>query len=190
MDKAGWEAVVSQTLLADTPAAHDMRGRLYGGFLHPLIQLMYGIEWCQPAMVAEGLAQAAVHEARIGDLMLKVDEAAASASSSQEKQRPLAEMLENIRVEHPKLASSARWEDPNRIYDGVLVRAEAEAIALLAGIRVRPDGEDLAERTAEMVHCAAYVAAAAAWNPPYVPKFDFFLMYVLRLEGENLCSRL
>ncbi|KAM4056057.1 oxidoreductase AflY [Hirsutella rhossiliensis] len=175
--RGGWEAVVKDHLLADTPAALDMRGRLYAGFLHPLIQLMYGIEWHQPAMVAEGLAQAAVHEARIGDFMAKVDDAAA-ASPPPAQQRPLAEMLEKMRSEHPKLAASARWEDPNRIYDGVLARAEPEAVALLAGIRVRPD-DDLAERTAEMVHCAAYVAAAAACNPPYEPKFDFFLIHHL-----------
>lgn len=171
----GWEAVIKDHVLADGPAALDMRGRLCAGFLHPLIQLMYGIEWRQPAMVAEGLAQAAVHDSRIGDFLVKVDRAAASASAPQQH-RPLIETLEGIRAEHPKLAASARWSDANRLHDGVLTRAEPEAVALLAGIRVRPG--DLAERTAEMVHCAAYVAAAAAWNPPHVPKFDFFLMCV------------
>lgn len=144
-----------------------MLGRLFAGFLHPAIHLLYGVEWAQPA-----LAQAAVHEARISDLMAKVDRAVDGASA---ERRPLVELCETVRAEHPKLTASARWEDPNRIY-GVLARAEPEAVALLARICVSPD-DDLDERTAEMAHGAAYVSAAASWNPPYMPKFDFFLMY-------------
>ncbi|POR35944.1 Oxidoreductase AflY [Tolypocladium paradoxum] len=86
-------------------------------------------------------------------------------------------MCEAVRRENETLATSARWEDPSRIYDGVLARAEDEAVALLAQIRVSPD--DVEERTAEMMHSAAYIAAAAAWNPPYIPKFDFFLIHHL-----------
>lgn len=170
-----WAPVLARHALpdADDAAAADLRGRLLAGFLHPLIQLMYGVEWDQPALVAEGLAQAAVHEDRIAAFLLKVDRAAA-AHPPPPPQRPLPALLERLRAEHPALAAAARWRDPDRLHDGVLSRAEPEAVALLAAIRVRP--EDLAERTAEMVHTAAYVAAAAAWRPPHVPKFDFFLL--------------
>ncbi|UNI19085.1 hypothetical protein JDV02_005301 [Purpureocillium takamizusanense] len=182
IDRRGWKAVVAEFLFDDddggtTPKARDMLGRLFAGFLHPMIQLLYGVEWEQPAIVAEGLAQAAVHEDRLGAFLWRVDEAAAAADEPQQQQRSVAEMCESARRESPKLASSARWEDPNRIYDGVMVRAPDEAVALLAQIRVRP--EDVGERTVEMIHTAAYIAAGAAWNPPYIPKFDFFLIHHL-----------
>ncbi|GJN86044.1 hypothetical protein PLIIFM63780_009621 [Purpureocillium lilacinum] len=175
-----WQPVVADFLFADTPRATDMLGRLFAGFLHPMIQLMYGIEWEQPAVVAEGLAQAAVHEDRLGAFLRRVDEAAAAKGEPAPpagEQRSVAEICEQVRREDPKLATSAHWEDPNRIYDGVMKRAPDEAVALLAQIRVRP--EDIAERTVEMIHTAAYIAAGASWNPPYIPKFDFFLIHHL-----------
>jgi hypothetical protein len=58
--------------------------------------------------------------------------------------------------------------------NGVLVRAEDEALELVSQVRVKP--EDVVERTAEMVHTAAFVAAAAAFHKPFIPRMDFFLM--------------
>ncbi|RCI07466.1 hypothetical protein L249_4568 [Ophiocordyceps polyrhachis-furcata BCC 54312] len=178
IEKQTWQAVVEKHVFGDSPSCLDLLGRLCAGFYHPLIQLMYGIEWEQPALVAEGLAQAAVHDGRITELMREVDEYLASTAAEEVKLiDSLPDLLESLRDKYPKLAASAHWEDPNRIYDGVLKRARPEAVALLAGIRVRD--RDLEERTAEMLHASAYVVAAAAWNPPYVPKFDFFLLHNL-----------
>lgn len=176
IDRRGWRPVVADFIFDDTPKAVDMLGRLFAGLLHPMIQLMYGIEWEQPAVVAEGLAQAAVHDNRLGLFLARVDEAVA-ARPADEPPRSVAAVCEALRREHPGLAASARWADPNRITDGVLARAPDEALALLASIRVGSD--DVEERTVEMLHATAYLAAAASWNPPYEPKFDFFLMYVV-----------
>jgi hypothetical protein len=136
-----------------------------------MIQLMYGIEFQQPAMVAEGLAQTAVHENRLGDFFDKVD--AAVKANSNPSQRSIAELIEGVR-ENKKLATSAHWEDSNRVYDGVVGRAFDEAVQYAAQVRVKP--EELEERTAEMVHTAAWLATAAAFRPPHIPKLDFFLM--------------
>lgn len=40
--------------------------RLHAGFLHPMIHLGFGVEFQQPAIIAEALAQAAVHDNWIG----------------------------------------------------------------------------------------------------------------------------
>lgn len=159
-------------------------GRLFAGFLHPLIQLMYGLEWQQPAIIAEGLAQAAVHENRVGGFLTKVEQAAASSSSSSSQQpssspnkTPLPEIFETIRQHGEKLATSARFGDSNKIYDGVFVRAPDEALELLRQVTVKED--ELEEKLAEMAHTCAYVAAAAAFHPPHAPKFDFFLIHHL-----------
>lgn len=137
---------------------------------------MYGIEWHQPAIVAEGLAQAAVHENRVGAFLTKVEQAASSQSQSQSAQRrtPLPELFESVGQYSEKLATSAQYGDSNKVYDGVFVRAPDEALEFLKQIRVGED--ELEEQLAEMVHSCAYVAATAAFHPPNVPKFDFFLM--------------
>lgn len=175
IDSKGWKAVLTQYLFRNDgdPMAHDLLGRLYAGFLHPMIQLMFGIEWQQPVIVAEALAQTAVHENKLGAFL---EQAEGRANERDHPYRPLAEFFEELGSgeQHRKLATSAHWDDPNRIYDGVMKRAPDEALDLVSSIKVQP--QDLDERTVEMLHTTAYVAAAAAWHPPHIPKFDFFLM--------------
>ncbi|CAG9999857.1 unnamed protein product [Clonostachys byssicola] len=176
IEKKGWQDVMSEYVFADSNVSRQLFSRLYSGFLHPMIQLMFGLEWEQPAIIAEALAQAAVHNDRLGEAMNKAE--AAANQRNQPLRVPFASLFENIRsAESRKLVHSAHWDDPNRVYDGVLARAPQEAIDLMARIKVRE--EELEERAVEMLHTAAYVAAAAAWHPPHIPKFDFFLIHHL-----------
>lgn len=135
-----------------------------------MIQLMYGIEFEQPAIIAAGLANASVHQNRLGEFLTKAEDA---ANKRNPNTGTLAELFESVH-KHEKLAKSAHWEDPNRIYDGIMVRAPDEAVEFLGQVKVRED--ELEERTAEMIHTAAYVALGAAFHPPHIPKVDFFLM--------------
>lgn len=132
---------------------------------------MYGIEWQQPAIIAEGLAQAAVHENRGGGFLAKAEQAAIASAHDTP---PLPELFESVRQFSEKLATSARFDDKNKIYDGIFVRAPDEALEFVKQVKVHED--DLDERLAEMVHSCAYVTAAAAFHQPNNPKFDFFLM--------------
>jgi hypothetical protein len=180
-----WQAVVGRYVLgigtgtaeAKEEEEEPMLTRLFAGFLHPLIQLMYGVEWNQEAIVAEGLAQAAVHSGDIGAYLLAAEKAAKerrdSSSFSKEGAR-VVDLLEEVK-KHEKLAVAARMEDANKIRDGVLARAGPEMIEIAAKVRVRPD--EVEERTAEMFNAALYVAAAAALvKEGKRPKVDFFLM--------------
>lgn len=172
INKMGWEAVLSEYLFGTSDVCRQLFARLYSGFLHPMIQLMFGVEWSQPVIVAEALAQAAVHSDRLGEFLTKAETLAAERNPPHVA---FASLFENLRTGgNEKLIHSAQWTDPNRVYDGVMVRAPEEALDLVAGVKVKE--EDLDERTAEMIHTTAYVAAAAAWHPPHIPKFDFFLM--------------
>ncbi|KAK3308158.1 uncharacterized protein B0T15DRAFT_490753 [Chaetomium strumarium] len=191
-----WQAVVGRYVLGiggrdgDEQKAEGggeeepMLTRLFAGFLHPLIQLMYGVEWNQEAVVAEGLAQAAVHSGDIGAYLLGAEKRAAARESLDSTTTTttigeggvrVADLLEEVK-KHGKLAVAARMEDANKIRDGVLARAGEEMIELAARVRVRPD--EVEERTAEMFNTALYVAAAAALvKEGKRPKFDFFLMH-------------
>lgn len=152
--------------------ARDLFERLFAGFLHPMIQLMFGVEWEQPAIVAEALAQSAVHENKLGEFLTKTDDLAKEKKTAY---RPLTTFFEDLKKpENKKLAGSADFKDPNKIYDGIMKRAPQEALEYVSRIQV--EESELDERTAEMFHVAAYIAAASAWHPPNMPKYDFFLM--------------
>ncbi|KPM38382.1 hypothetical protein AK830_g8198 [Neonectria ditissima] len=169
IEKMGWKEVLLEYLFKDDERGRDLQSRLFGGLLHPLIQLMYGLEWEQPALIAAGLAQTCVHDNSLHDFLTRSRAAAQPASAHAGSILDLYALLDE------KLATSARWSDHNRIYDGVLKRAPEEMVLLASRVDVRP--EDLEERTAEMVHTAAYVATAAAFHPPHVPHFDFFFTH-------------
>lgn len=134
-----------------------------------MIQLLYGLEWEQPAIIAQGLAQAAVHRDRLTPFLTKAEQQASTTSSSPS----LPDLLEKAR-NAGKLSRSARWSGDDEALNGVLARAEDEALELVSQVRV--EGEELEERTAEMIHAAAFVATAAAFRRPYIPRLDFFLM--------------
>ncbi|KAF7546441.1 hypothetical protein G7Z17_g8437 [Cylindrodendrum hubeiense] len=169
IEKLGWKEVLLEYLFKDDERGRDLQSRL----LHPLIQLMYGLEWEQPATIASGLAQIAVHDNGLHELLTR-SRGAAAAKPDSYQMGSIIDLYDKI-APNQKLASSAHWEDRNRIYDGVMKRAPDEMIELASQVRVRP--EELEERTAEMIHTAAYIAAAAAFHPPNVPKFDFFLTH-------------
>ncbi|KAK3325284.1 hypothetical protein B0H66DRAFT_529330 [Apodospora peruviana] len=176
MDNKSWETVLIEYLFkpAGDPAGDDMLARLFSGFLHPLIQLMYGMEWKQPAIVAEGLAQTAVHEANPKGFLLDAEKVA--EQNTEKKMPPIVNLLQQIRSDK-KLASAAREEDANKLRDGVLGRARDEMVRIAGLVRVKP--EELDEKAAEMFEACVYMAASAAvWkHPPKYPKFDFFLMH-------------
>jgi hypothetical protein len=172
IDARGWEAVVTEFLCEETPKARDMVQRLFSGLIHPMIELNFGLEWEQPAIIAEGLAQTAVHKNSLGEFYQKVDEAV--LAGAQPTNACLSDICETIHTKHPDLANSVSWSDEYKLYDGVLGRGLSDAVDLCAQIRVRE--EDLEETIAQVLHHNAYAAASASFKPPYITKYDFFLM--------------
>lgn len=145
--------------------------KAYTGFAHSLIQLMYGIEWEQPAIIAEGLAQAAIHGTYFGDFLIKVEKVAAVKPPSRILSGP--ELLERVQFDK-KFVNSVRYEDPNKILDGLEILCPDEGIEYLAQVKV--ESEDLEEAAVENIHTAAYMASASVFHPPDSHRFDFFLM--------------
>lgn len=137
---------------------------------------MYGLEWAQPAIVAEGLAQTSIHKDNYGSLFATVDEKI-QLMSRPAKQRHLADLYDTIAAECPRLVAESRWEDGDGSQAAVLDRIPHQiADYLAANVQVGPDGFD--EQVDAMVHASAYFAAASIFHPPHKPKFDFFIMQV------------
>lgn len=152
IEAKSWQAVLNEYVFAGDARADDMLVRMYAGFLHPLIHLGFGIEFAQPAIVAEALAQAAVHEVWMGEFFLGVERAAEVVrEGGRGGEKTIVQLLEECRGDE-KLKKAPRFEDGNKIRDGVLKRAPEEMVKYAAQYTVRE--EELEQKTAEMINAA------------------------------------
>ena len=167
----GWQAVVSEHLLAGTEAADDLLVRLHAGLLHPMLQLMYGIEWEQPAIVAAALAQTCVHKLDFREALRAAEEKAHGAAGEEEEEMPRVMSLLREAHGHRELAAAAGL---TTLMDWERGGVPGAVLDLMGRVRVRPG--DLEEKTVEMFDAAMFTAAAATFHAPKINKFDFFLM--------------
>ncbi|PYH42700.1 questin oxidase family protein [Aspergillus saccharolyticus JOP 1030-1] len=176
IEQVGVEGVLKEYLFknGDDQVAKEMLGRLFGGLVHPFIHFGFGIEFEQPAIVAEALAQTAVHEDWTGPRFFwPAEERAGGVGHRGEKS--MLEILEEMRRDE-KLARSAHWEDGNKMRDGVLARAGEEMLKYAAEYTV--SAEQLEEKVAEMINTVVYYTSAAQ-RPSKQIKFDFFFLHSL-----------
>lgn len=108
------------------------------GLIHPFIQLGFGVEFNQPAIVAEALAETAVHESNL-TFLLPAEEAAGGVGK--EGKKSLVHLQQEIRS-NTQIRKAVRWEDVNKI-DGMLARALDEIIKITSQFSVGPDQLEL-----------------------------------------------
>ncbi|KAL1304684.1 hypothetical protein AAFC00_003639 [Neodothiora populina] len=171
IETKGWESVVDEVLFRRDQRAEAMLGRLFAGFLHPQIHLGFGVEFNQPAIIAESLAQTAVHEGWMKDLLISAEDAASSRSS--EPSKSFVEIIDQIQATIS--LRDAADVDGNRIRDGIMRTDSKTMIDMMSQYKIS-SADELEERTAEMINTTAYFTAAAQ-NPPKLVKMDFFYMH-------------
>ena len=120
------------------------------GVLHPIIHLGFGIEFKQPAVVAEALAQAAIHPKELDQYFIEVEE---KAKQKQYPSDSLVNILDKIRADE-KLRGATSFDDASSLsLEGLLVRGgKDEMIKYASQWRIDPD--QLEEATAEMTDAA------------------------------------
>lgn len=116
-------AGISLTL---SPKVSLINTDIHQGFFHPIIHLGFGVEFHQPAIIAEALAQACIHDTWTGDYLLAAEKAAAESPDTPSKS--MKEILDLIHADK-KLSTAAYWEDGNKIRDGILKRAKEEMLS-------------------------------------------------------------
>ena len=98
--------------------------------------------------MAQGLAQAAVHDDWIGrEFFLPAEEMAGGIGKP--GQKSLLQILNELRADKV-LVESVRWADVNKIRDGVLTRAPGEMLKYAAQFTVSE--EQVEERLADMIN--------------------------------------
>lgn len=77
---------------------------LLTGFLHPLIHLGFGLEFKQPVIIAEALAEAAVHDNWLKPFFIGAEKSAKETQDS----KSLSQLVEDVNADE-KLKASAKW---------------------------------------------------------------------------------
>lgn len=174
IEQKGWKEVIQQYVFSRTPVAEAVLSELYEGAYHPVIHFGLGVEFEQPSIIAEGLAQAAAHSNVGIDKFLFDSEKEALNSSIDASSKTLVELLKEAGA-NETIHYAARWTDmANKINHGVFGRASPEVTALASQFRVTP--ENLERRCAEVLNCAAYMAGCAQ-RKGKGRKIDFFYMH-------------
>lgn len=118
----------------------------FAGLLHPFIHLGYGLEFNQPAIVAQALAQAAVHSDRVGrNFFLPAEQMAGEIGNP--GQKSLLQLLDEVR-QNQTLAQGVKISD--RIPDGIMDRAPQEMLKYAAQYKISASQID--EREADMIN--------------------------------------
>ncbi|KAH6843306.1 hypothetical protein B0I37DRAFT_384165 [Chaetomium sp. MPI-CAGE-AT-0009] len=172
----GWQEVVQKYAFARTKVADTMLARLYEGAFHPIIHLGLGVEFQQPSIVAEALAQAASHDSSDIDKLLQNAEQEAAIIYPTAKPKPLIQLIHEVRA-NETIRKAPQWSDfGNKMRDGVIGRAGEDMSALASQFRIRNDEKELKRRTAEMISTCAYFAGASQ-REGRKRKIDFFYMH-------------
>lgn len=176
MEQHGWKETVNKYLFSRSKLAEKMLARMYEGAYHPVIHLGLGIEFEQPSIVAESLAQAAAHDdSHIGTLF-EACESQAGIAYPPKKAKSLIQLLHEVR-KNDAIRTAPRWEDfGNKMRDGIVGRVCLEMAFIASQFIIKP--EDLERRTAEMISTCAYMAGASQ-RPGRKPKIDFFYMHTV-----------
>lgn len=176
IDEHGWKETVNKYVFSRSKLAEKMLARMYEGAYHPVIHLGFGIEFQQPSIIAESLAQAAAHDdSHIGTLF-EACEAQAGIAYPPKNPKPLIQLLHEVR-DNETIRHAPRWEDfGNKMRDGIVGRACQETAFIASQFCVKP--EDLQHRTAEMISTCAYMAGASQ-RPGRKRKIDFFYMHAV-----------
>jgi hypothetical protein len=178
----GWREVIQEYVLARDKVADLILARMYEGAYHPIIHLGLGIEFQQPSIVAEALAQAAAHDVSNIATLFQNAESEAAISYPSLKPKSMLDLLNEVRS-NDTIRNAPKWTDfGNKMRDGIVGRAGEQMASLASQFRIPLNQNDLERRTAEMISTCAYMAGAAqdkTKTPARKTKIDFFYMHTV-----------
>lgn len=181
IEQKGWRAVVNEYVFSGSRVAEALLPLMFDGAYHPIIHLGLGVEFAQPSIVAEALAQAAAHDSFATDYFFQTAEQRAQdpdVASIDDADRPLVEILADL-ASNDAIRRAGRTEGligTKKMQAMLASEAGPELTSLAARFRVTP--ATLERRTAEMMSFCAYLAGGAAQQrADRAPKVDFFFMH-------------
>ncbi|PQE14362.1 hypothetical protein CJF30_00006959 [Rutstroemia sp. NJR-2017a BBW] len=171
--KRGVGPVVYDTLFSRTQNAELHLARVFASFLRPLIHFGFGVEFNQPAIIAERLAQGAVHQPETTHVFDSIARYEKSGTDITSTDRFIVDLIQEVE-QNDKLRNAACWGNSSDGSDNPLANAPEALWRIAAKYRVSP--YQLEAKTAEMINVCAYFTAAAQL-PSKEHKLDFFFIH-------------
>ncbi|KAF7183618.1 hypothetical protein CNMCM7691_003897 [Aspergillus felis] len=168
--KKSVEDVLLEYLFKGDERADDMLVRMFSGIYHSWIHLGYALEFRQPCLVAEALAQTAIHWTWSLDKVLKPAEQIRPSSPKEKK--PMLQILNEMRSD-ASVTNAPNWDDMYKI-ETLCDRATNRLIHHISQFTVAEDEID--ETIADIMDVNAYMTAASQ-NPTKELKLDFFFIH-------------
>jgi Questin oxidase-like len=108
-----------------------------------------GLEFHQPALIVEALAETAVSVSRMGNFLSFIEEKAISAGNPNTKS--LVQIIQEVGLDE-KILSVVRWDEPNKLGNGPDKKAKEELADHSKDWGVGPG--QLKEKMAELINGA------------------------------------
>jgi hypothetical protein len=147
IDEKGVPMVLNEYLFGGDELAESLLSRMFSGLVHPIIHLGFGVEFQQPAIIAQALAQASVHQDYLGEGFFRP--ATNISSSDPERRMSLLSIMEEMRADSKVMAASQPG-DTDVFENGILKRAGAEVIKYCSQWTVPED--QIQEKLVEMIN--------------------------------------
>lgn len=154
VEQKGADKVVAEYVFANDERGNDLLARQFTGFAHSAIHLGYGLEYKQPALIAEALAQACVHEGWGLDFFAAAEKAAKPVKQSETDEVPLLDLYKETRQVIQKLGpAAASWGYyQNGAKYGIALIAKQDLLPVLSKFNVTT--ENIEEKLAESIDAA------------------------------------
>ena len=150
------------------------------GAIHPIIHLGFGVEFVQPAIIAEALAQGAIHPLEAGELLLRVERLSAKHRDALPGPTFVDLLLEIS--QDPSIKNADCWKGGSFERNGnFFATLPKNLVKILTKFRIEPSEQAVEERLAEMCNVAAWFTAACQ-RPNKMVKFDFFYMHCVNFS--------
>ncbi|CAG8225358.1 unnamed protein product [Penicillium salamii] len=172
----GVPAIMKEYLFGGDELAESLLSRMFAGLVHPIIHLGFGIEFQQPAIVAQAFAQASVHKDYLAESFY--NPAAVNSSTSCQGNKSLMEIMGEMRADR-KIRDSSSHGDTDVFTEGILQRAGAEVVRYCSQWTVPED--QIHKKLVEMINTAIYWTSTAQ-NPNKELKLDFFFIHATNLS--------
>ncbi len=146
----GVPVVLKEYLFSDGKLAESLLSRMFAGLVHPIIHLGFGIEFQQPAIIAQALAQASVHQDYLSEQFFNPAQKTAGARTDQSKS--LMQIMREMSAEKA-IENASVHGDTDVFADGILQRA-AELV-IQHCIKWTVSSDEIPEKLAEMINTAS-----------------------------------
>ncbi|KAF4547311.1 Questin oxidase-like protein 1 [Elsinoe fawcettii] len=182
LEQDGIPATLQHYLFSCSPLAEDMLACLFAGVVHPLLHLGFALEVNSLPLVAEALAETAVHSSFLLPFFHATEEAAKSIPQS----RPLLSLI-HAAHDDPTFVKAARLSSSLNLVDSVLDYAWDPTISLLSQYHLNttspsspPPFQSLHQAYVEQHTTLTHLVISAQHSSATKrPKMDFFLIHLI-----------